>query len=70
MTETFTTAEGRASVSVADDHCSGEFVGIDAASGVSRWETLDLIRQGVARHLGAQGRGGAGSRPAPRPRLE
>ncbi|MFC3167205.1 hypothetical protein [Paracoccus fontiphilus] len=53
MTETFTTAEGRAYVFVAVDHCSGEFVGIHAASGASRWEALDPIRQGVARHFGA-----------------
>ena len=49
MTETFTTAEGRAYVFVAVDHCSGEFVGIHAASGASRWEALEPIRQGVAR---------------------
>ena len=53
MTETFTTAEGRAYVFVAVDHCSGEFVGIHAASGASRWEALEPIRQGVARHFGA-----------------
>ena len=58
MTETVTTAEGRAYVFVAVDHCSGEFVGIHAASGASRWEALDPIRQGVARHFGALDRSG------------
>ncbi|MCZ0964398.1 IS3 family transposase [Paracoccus benzoatiresistens] len=58
MTETFTTAEGRAYVFVAVDHCSGEFVGIHAASGASRREVLDPIRQGVARHFGALDRSG------------
>lgn len=58
MTETVTTAEGRAYVFVAVDHCSGEFVGIHAAAGDSRWEALDPIRQGVARHFGALDRPG------------
>lgn len=58
MTETVTTAEGRAYVFVAVDHCSGEFVGIHAASSASRWEALDPIRQGVARHFGALDRSG------------
>ena len=58
MTETVTTVEGRAYVFVAVDHCSGEFVGIHAASGASRWEALDPIRQGVARHFGALDRSG------------
>ena len=53
MTETITTTEGRVYVFVAVDHCSGEFVGIHAASGANRWEALEPIRQGVARHFGA-----------------
>ncbi|WP_101342008.1 hypothetical protein [Cereibacter azotoformans] len=51
MTETFSTSEGRAYVFVAVDHCSGEFTGIHAASGASRWEALEPIRQGVSRHF-------------------
>jgi putative transposase len=47
-----TTAEGRAYVFVAVDHCSGEFVGTHAASSVSRWEALEPVRQGVTRHFG------------------
>ena len=52
MTQTFTTAQGRAYVFIAVDHCSGEFVGTHASSSASRWEALEPIRQGVARHLG------------------
>ena len=56
--ETFTTAEGRAYVFVAVDHCSGEFVGIHAASGASRWEALEPVKQGIAKHFGALDRAG------------
>lgn len=52
MTETVTMGEGRAYVFIAVDHCSGEFTGIHAASGASRWEALEPIRQGVAKHFG------------------
>ena len=52
MTETVTTAEGRAYVFIAVDHCSGELVGTHASSSASRWEALEPIRQGVARHFG------------------
>lgn len=52
MTQTVTTAEGRAYVFLAVDHCSGEFVGTHASSSASRWEALEPIRQGVARHFG------------------
>lgn len=52
MTQTLTTAEGRAYVFIAVDHCSGEFVGTHAAHGASRWEALEPIRQGVAKHFG------------------
>ncbi|TPE42935.1 IS3 family transposase [Amaricoccus solimangrovi] len=63
MTETITTTEGRAfgislgriafdaSLFVAVDHCSGEFVGTHAASGASRWEALEPVRQGVEKHF-------------------
>lgn len=53
MTETITTAEGRAYVFIAVDHCSGEFVGTHVASGASRWEALEPVRQGVAKHFGS-----------------
>lgn len=53
MSQTVTTAEGRAYVFVAVDHCSGEFVGTHAAHGACRWEALEPIRQGVARHFGS-----------------
>jgi putative transposase len=52
MTQTVTTAEGRAYVFIAVDHCSGEFVGTHASSSASRWEALEPIRQGMARHFG------------------
>ena len=52
MTQTVTTGEGRAYVFIAVDHCSGEFVGTHAASGASRWEALEPIRQGVTKHFG------------------
>ncbi|WP_418904211.1 IS3 family transposase, partial [Cereibacter sphaeroides] len=61
MTETITTTEGRAYVFVAVDHCSGEFVGIHAASGANRWEALEPIRQGVSKHFGALDRPGVAS---------
>lgn len=59
MTETITTAEGRAYVFIAVDHCSGEFVGAHAASGASRWEALEPVRQGVAKHFGPLDTGAA-----------
>jgi len=52
MTQTVTTEEGRAHVFVAVDHCSGELVGIHASHGANRFEALEPIRQGVARHFG------------------
>ena len=52
MTQTVTTAEGRAYVFIAVDHCSGELVGTHASSSASRWEALEPIRQGAARHFG------------------
>ena len=59
MTETITTIEGRAYVFIAVDHCSGEFIGTHAASGASRWEALEPVRQGVAKHFGAPDAGAA-----------
>ena len=59
MTQTITTAEGRACVFIAVDHCSGEFVGAHAASCASRWEALEPIRQGVAKHFGMLDAGAA-----------
>ena len=59
MTETITTIEGRACVFIAVDHCSGEFIGAHAASGASRWEALEPVRQGVAKHFGAPDAGAA-----------
>ena len=53
MSQTVTTEEGRAHVFVAVDHCSGELVGIHASHGANRFEALEPIRQGVARHFGA-----------------
>lgn len=59
MTQTITTTEGRAYVFIAVDHCSGAFTGIHAASGASRWEALEPIRQGAARHFGSLDAGAA-----------
>lgn len=53
MTQTVTTGEGRAYVFIAVDHCSGELVGTHASSSANRWEALEPIRQGVAKHFGA-----------------
>ena len=53
MTQTITTGEGRAYVFIAVDHCSGELIGTHASSSASRWEALEPIRQGVAKHFGA-----------------
>ena len=52
MSQTVTTAEGRAYLFIAVDHCSGEFVGTHASSSASRWQALEPIRQGMARHFG------------------
>ena len=53
MTQTVTTAKGRAYVFIAVDHCSGELVGTHASSSASRWQALEPIRQGVSKHFGA-----------------
>jgi transposase InsO family protein len=60
MAETVTVGEGRARVSVAVDHCSGECVGSHAARSGNRFEALEPVRRGVRRHFGAIGRGVAG----------
>lgn len=52
MTQTVTTGEGRAFVFIAVDHCSGELVGTHASSSASRWEALEPVQQGVAKHFG------------------
>ncbi len=57
MTQTVTTAQGRAYVFIAVDHCSGEFIGTHASSSASRWEALEPIRQGVSWHFGGVGPG-------------
>jgi len=59
MTQTVTTEQGRAYVFVAVDHCSGEIVGIHAARSASRFEALEPVRQGVAKHFGAIAAGAA-----------
>ena len=52
MTQTVTTDQGRAYVFIAVDHCSGELIGTHASHHATRWEALEPIRQGVARHFG------------------
>jgi transposase InsO family protein len=52
MSETVTLGEGRARVSVAIDHCSGECVGSHAARSGNPFEALEPVRQGVLRHFG------------------
>ena len=55
MTQTVTTTEGRAYVFIAVDHCSGELIGTHASHHATRWEALEPIRQGVAKHFGEIG---------------
>jgi transposase InsO family protein len=52
MTQTVTTDQGRAYVFIAVDHCSGQLIGTHASHQATRWEALEPIRQGVARHFG------------------
>jgi len=59
MAQTITTQDGRAYILIAVDHGSGEFIGTHASSSASRWEALEPIRQGVARHFGGVGPGTA-----------
>jgi hypothetical protein len=58
-TRTVTTGEGRATVFIAIDHCSGEGVGSHAASSARRGRVRAPIRQDVARHGGGVGRNAA-----------
>jgi putative transposase len=46
------TAEGRAAVFIAVDHCSAECVGIHADARATRFQALEPIRQGVRQHFG------------------
>ena len=52
MTQTVTTYQGRAYVFIAVDQCSGELIGTHSSHQATRWEALEPIRQGVARHFG------------------
>ena len=52
MTQSVTTAEGRAYVLITVDHCSGEFVGTHASLSACRRDALEPIRQGVTQHFG------------------
>ena len=56
LTTTFT-GEGQAAVFIAVDHCSAECVGIHAHARATRFEALELIRQGVRRYLGGFAKG-------------
>lgn len=53
MTQTVTLAEGRAHVFIAVDHCNSECIGIHADRSANRFQALEPIRQGVAKHFGA-----------------
>ena len=56
LTTTFT-GEGQAAVFIAVDHCSAECVGIHAHARATRFEALELIRQGVRRYFGGFAKG-------------
>jgi transposase InsO family protein len=45
----------RVHVFAAVDHCNSECIGMHAAFGANRWETLEPVRQGVGRHFGPAG---------------
>lgn len=53
LTTTMTVREGQAAVFVAVDHCTAEAVGIHAAERATRFEALDVIRQGVRERFGS-----------------
>jgi hypothetical protein len=53
MTQTITIGEGRANVFVAVEHANSEVIGIHASRSASRFEALELVRQGVHRCFGA-----------------
>ena len=55
-TGTFTLEEGQVTVFVAVDHCTSECVGIHAAKYATRFEALEVIRQGIRRSFGGYGR--------------
>ncbi len=55
MTTTWT-AEGQVAVFVAIEYDNAECVGIHAARRGTRFEALELLRQGVRRHFGAIGK--------------
>lgn len=66
-----TKQEIRTRVFIGVDHCSGEFVGTHAASGATRREALEPIRQGVAKHFYGSDEGAASGLPLRHdPRLE
>lgn len=52
MTTTATILDGQAAIFIAIDHCTGQIVGIHASKRQDRFEALEPIRQGVARHFG------------------
>lgn len=51
-TQTLTLDEGKAWIFAAIDHCTGEIVGIHAASRGNRFEALEPIHQGVRARFG------------------
>ena len=57
LTMTITTAEGRASVFAAVDHCTGECLGIHASKEGTRFEALEPIRQAVREYFGSYSAG-------------
>ena len=57
MTLTITTAEGRASIFAAIDHCTAECLGIHAAKEGTRFEALEPIRQAVREYFGSYSAG-------------
>ena len=60
-TGTFTLEEGLVTVFIAVDHCTSECVGIHAAKYATRFEALEVIRQGVRRNFGGFGEIGRAS---------
>jgi hypothetical protein len=58
-TATFTEAEGAVTVFAAIDHCTAECVGIHAVKKATRFEALELIRQGVKEYFSGFSAGSA-----------
>ena len=56
-TACLTTREGNATVFIAVDHCTQEYVGIHAARPGTRFEALEPLRQGLRAHHGGYGPG-------------